>query len=67
MEKVGYDNDKFKNSSRLILVAVPDINNPFYSEVIKGDFFFCEPAWVSGDNAAYGFTYDFPFILPKYY
>ncbi len=36
MAEVGYDTDKLKSSSKLILVAVPDINNPFYTEVIKG-------------------------------
>ena len=36
MDEVGYDTDKIKNSSKLILIAVPDINNPFYSEVIRG-------------------------------
>ena len=36
VDEVGYETDKLRNSSKLILVAVPDINNPFYSEVIKG-------------------------------
>lgn len=33
---VGYDNFTIKHNSNLILILLPDINNPFYSEVING-------------------------------
>lgn len=33
---LGYDNFTIRNNSNLILVLIPDIDNPFYSELIKG-------------------------------
>lgn len=33
---VGYDNFTMRNDSNLILILLPDINNPFYSDVVKG-------------------------------
>ncbi len=34
--EVGYDNFSIKRNSKLILILIPDIDNPFYSKVIKG-------------------------------
>ena len=34
--EVGYDNFTMRNDSNLILILLPDINNPFYSDVVKG-------------------------------
>ena len=36
MRLVGYDNLAIKPHSNLILILLPDINNPFYSEVMRG-------------------------------
>lgn len=33
---LGYDNFTIRNNSNLILVLIPDIDNPFYSDLIKG-------------------------------
>jgi len=33
---LGYDNFTIKNNSHLILILLPDIDNPFYSDLIKG-------------------------------
>lgn len=34
--QVGYDNFTIRNNSKLILVLIPDINNPFYASIIEG-------------------------------
>ena len=34
--KVGYDNISIKHNSNLLLILLPDMDNPFYSKVIKG-------------------------------
>jgi len=36
VRKVGYENFPLKTDSNLILILIPDIVNPFYSEVVKG-------------------------------
>jgi LacI family repressor for deo operon, udp, cdd, tsx, nupC, and nupG len=36
MQQVGYDNFSIKHESKLILILLPDINNPFYCKVAKG-------------------------------
>lgn len=36
MREVGYDFTPVKRQSNLLLVLLPDIDNPFYSDVIKG-------------------------------
>lgn len=36
IHEVGYDNIPIKHNSNLILILLPDIKNPFYSEVIRG-------------------------------
>jgi LacI family transcriptional regulator, repressor for deo operon, udp, cdd, tsx, nupC, and nupG len=36
VRRVGYNNFVIKNDSKLLLILMPDIVNPFYSEVVKG-------------------------------
>jgi len=36
VKKIGYDNFTLKHDTNLILILLPDIVNPFYSQVIEG-------------------------------
>lgn len=36
MRDLGYDNAPIHHQSKLILILLPDIDNPFYSDLIKG-------------------------------